>query len=123
MRHRQPKTTAAIFNRLRAGGHYWLVLGNRRIVGVRDLTTGVDTTASDGRATLPLSSSSHMLTFHFSDGAIVTLRGSGTEPKIKWYAELVGKDRAKTAASLQCLVDTIIEEMLQPQANGLEMRK
>ena len=120
---RQPKTTAAIFDRLRNGGHYWLLVNGERIVGVRDLTTGVDTEASDGKAKLPLSSSSHMITYRFANGATATLRGSGTEPKIKWYAEMVGKNRKDTISRLSALVDAIIEEMLQPDLNGLERRK
>lgn len=29
-----------------------------------------------------------MITFSFSNGVVVTLRTSGTEPKIKYYAEM-----------------------------------
>ena len=123
---RNPETTAAIFHRLRADGKYWLRLGELRIEWVRDLTTGVDTDRPDGRATLPLSSSSHMITYRFSNGATVTLRGSGTEPKIKWYAESRGSmaatTRAAIATELEVIVKLIIEEMLQPQQNHLEMR-
>ena len=120
---KQPKTTAAIFERLRADGHYWLLLDGVRIVSVRDLTTGVDTDAADGKATLPLSSSSHMITYHFANGASATVRGSGTEPKIKWYSEMSGTDRAATETSLAALVEAIIEQMLEPTKNGLERRK
>ncbi len=143
---RQPAVTAAIFDRLRNGGHYWLRIGDDTVVGVRDLTTGVDTDAADGRATLPTSSSSHMVTLRFGSGAVATLRGSGTEPKIKWcaeiiewssssevrnhldlpacrYAELKGADRAAAIAKLSALVDALVGEVLQPEANGLEMRK
>ena len=93
---------------------------------MRDLTTGVDTEAADGRATLPLSSSSHMITYKFDNGANATVRGSGTEPKIKWYAELVGNDRAAAIAKLGALVGALVEEVLQfakSEAHGLEMRK
>ena len=120
---RNPLTTAAIFDRLRAGGRYWLLLGPHRIEWVRDLTTGVDTDAADGVATLPLSKSSHMITYRLANGATFTLRGSGTEPKIKWYVEMVGADRAQTTAQVRALVELVVQEMLQPQANGLEMRK
>ena len=120
---REPETTAAIFERLRAGGKYWLRLNEKlRIEGVRDLTTGVDTDAPDGRATLPLQPSSHMITYRFANGATATLRGSGTEPKIKWYAEMEGTVREATEAQLQGLVDALISEMLRPTENGLEMR-
>ena len=75
---RNPATTTRIFERLRADGKYWLLLGAHKIEWVRDLTTGVDTDRDDGRATLPLSKSSHMITYRLANGAIFTLRGSGT---------------------------------------------
>ena len=37
--------------------------------------------------TLPVSPSSQMITFTFENGCVVTLRTSGTEPKIKYYTE------------------------------------
>lgn len=121
---RNPKTTAAIFGRLRAGAYdKGGAVNGSAIVWVRDLTTGVDTDAADGKATLPLSSSSHMISYRLENGATFTLRGSGTEPKIKWYAEMVGTDRAATVTALQGLVDVVLEDMLQPKLNGLEMRK
>jgi len=120
---RHPPTTTALFGRIRNEGRYWLLLNGKRVCGIRDLTTGVDTDAADGRATLPVSTSSQMITFSFADGAVATLRGSGTEPKIKWYAEMCGEDRQETTAQLQRLVDALVNDMLQPEANGLERRK
>lgn len=37
---------------------------------------------------LPVSRNSQMLTFTFQNGCVATLRTSGTEPKIKYYAEM-----------------------------------
>lgn len=54
----------------------------------RDLTTGYDSSQEDKKATLPVSRSSQMITFTFDNGLVVTLRTSGTEPKIKYYTEL-----------------------------------
>lgn len=66
-----------------------LAEGRFPVVGVRDLTTGHDSAQPDGRAVLPVSASSQMVTFTFSTPpAVLTLRTSGTEPKIKWYSEL-----------------------------------
>lgn len=45
------------------------------------------------------------------------------EPKIKWYAEMCGPSRSEVEVRLQRLVDAIIEDMLQPDVNGLERRK
>lgn len=36
---------------------------------------------------LPVTSSSHMITFTLQNGIVATLRTSGTEPKIKFYTE------------------------------------
>lgn len=62
--------------------------GKYTIQSVRDLTTGYDSAQPDQKATLPSSSSSEMITFSFDNGVMVTLRTSGTEPKIKYYTEM-----------------------------------
>ena len=36
-----------------------------------------------------------MLTFYFENGCTVTIRTSGTEPKIKWYSEIRQLDMNK----------------------------
>ena len=43
----------------------------------------------------PSSKSSHMITFYFENGCVMTIRTSGTEPKIKWYTEIRQKDKSK----------------------------
>ena len=82
--------TAAIFARLRNGGRYWLRLGGGlNIAAIRDLAAGdagFDSEAPGGRPALP-HSPGNMLTYKLSNTAVVTLRTSGTEPKIKYYAE------------------------------------
>ena len=62
--------------------------GKYEIVSIRDLTTGFDSDQPDNKAVLPVSKSSEMITFTFSNGLVATLRTSGTEPKIKYYTEL-----------------------------------
>ena len=62
--------------------------GKYEIISVRDLTTGYDSTQLDEKAILPTSKSSEMITFEFANGLVVTLRTSGTEPKVKYYTEL-----------------------------------
>jgi phosphomannomutase len=61
-----------------------------------------------------------MITFYFENGCIATLRGSGTEPKLKYYVEMSGTDRAAVALVLDKLVPALIEECLRPAANGLQ---
>lgn len=115
-----PRKTVAIFTRLRNEGHYWMKLGRWSITAIRDLTgAGMDTEQAAYKPVFPTSSSSQMITYKFSNGAICTLRTSGTEPKLKWYAELEGVDPVATRLELDELVETIVHEMLQPDVHGL----
>ncbi|KFB53136.1 phosphoglucomutase [Anopheles sinensis] len=100
--------------------------GRFKIADVRDLTTGYDSSQPDGRAVLPTSKSSQMITFSFENGAVITLRTSGTEPKIKYYAEMCAqpgqRDWAGSRATLREMVDAIVRELLQPEENNLTPR-
>jgi phosphomannomutase len=52
----------------------------------------------------------------------VTLRTSGTEPKIKYYTEIAGKpgqSRLELEGTLHAFVDRLVDEMLQPGKHGL----
>ena len=71
-----------------------------------------------------------MIMFEFSNTVSVTLRTSGTEPKIKFYTELcwlgAGPGADTTSAPsprdmLVSFVNALVLEMLQPQENGLEI--
>ena len=61
------------------------------IASVRDQNTGFDSANPDGVATLPVSRDGEWITFTLHNGIVVTLRTSGTEPKLKYYVEYVGK--------------------------------
>lgn len=100
-----------------------IIDGKYAIKDIRDLTTGVDTSQADGKALLPTSASSQMITFSFENGLVVTLRTSGTEPKIKYYAEMCAskedKDWDAIRTRLDEMVKAIVEEFLQPKINNL----
>lgn len=123
-------------------GRYLLRVGDFVVENVRDLTKpGLDTSAPDGRPTLPVSSS-HMVTFTLRGGceaarpyppalptdtrpcgrAVFTLRTSGTEPKIKWYAELPSDSPEKAREQVDQLAEAIVTDLLQPEKNGLQRR-
>lgn len=93
----EPEKLVKIFERIRnwngePGAYPISILGGKyQIESVRDLTTGVDTSQPDGKALLPSSKSSQMITFTLENGTVITLRTSGTEPKIKYYAEYCAK--------------------------------
>ncbi|XP_017044532.1 glucose 1,6-bisphosphate synthase [Drosophila ficusphila] len=131
---RCPPVIAQIFERLRtwdegkADTYPTSILnGEYEIENVRDLTTGFDSSTGDKKPTLPTSSSSQMITFTFKNGLVVTLRTSGTEPKMKYYAEMCGKPEEKNWAKLtntmNTMVEAIVEEFYEPQKNGLQRKK
>lgn len=111
-----------IFSKIRNGGNYFNTIGKFPVKYIRDLTTGYDSSQLDNKAILPISSSTHMITFFFENGAIVTLRGSGTEPKLKYYSELSGpySDSIKIQNILNEIVEAVIEHLLKPKFYGLK---
>ncbi|KAJ8917646.1 hypothetical protein NQ315_005093 [Exocentrus adspersus] len=121
----------AIFNRIRnfTGPNTYpqdILNGKYKITSVRDLTTGYDNNRPDNKAILPVSASSEMITFQFSNGLVCTLRTSGTEPKIKYYTEICASpsitDKKAIEDTLAEMVDGICQELLQPNENGLITR-
>lgn len=69
-------------------------LADRKVIRVRDLTTGFDSATERQKPTLPVSNTNEMITFWFAPGsgdefqsATMTIRASGTEPKLKYYIE------------------------------------
>ena len=58
-------------------------LGAFNIIRWRDLTEGYDSAFSNHKPDLPEDPTSHMLTLWLEGGVRFTLRGSGTEPKVK----------------------------------------
>merc|ERR1712002_6333 len=96
------------------------------IKNIRDLTTGYDDSQPDGKAIMPTSSTTQMITFHFENGGRVTLRTSGTEPKIKYYVEMIGDAGAGIAtiqSEMQNLIDTVVREWYRPEVNDFQGRK
>jgi phosphoglucomutase len=63
-----------------------------------------------------------MLTLHFEGDGVLTLRASATEPKLKYYLEVKGADRAAAEALASRLEAAITDELVQPQAAGIKMR-
>eukprot|EP01029_Cantina_marsupialis_P016452 TRINITY_DN3667_c0_g1_i1.p1 TRINITY_DN3667_c0_g1~~TRINITY_DN3667_c0_g1_i1.p1 ORF type:complete len:607 (-),score=213.16 TRINITY_DN3667_c0_g1_i1:413-2023(-) len=115
--------TNKIFERLQNGGKYWDACGKYKIKAIRDLKApGYDSTTPDNKPAFPVSGS-QMLTYTFENGCVLTLRTSGTEPKIKWYCELGLATLEETNAVLADQVACIVNEMLQPELHGLERAK
>jgi phosphomannomutase len=62
-----------------------------------------------------------MITLTFENGCVATLRGSGTEPKLKYYIELSGPLAKKDEIDKELaeMVVAITEECLEPAKNNL----
>lgn len=123
-----PRTMDLIFSRIRdfdGSGTYPRTCGSFGIRAVRDIGRGYDSRHDDQRSVLPVSSG-HMITFWLQNGVTATLRTSGTENKIKVYAEICsepGTDRAaQLEAELQAVTATLLDEFLEPEKNRLIRR-
>jgi len=95
--------------------------GRFKVKDVRSLRApgAYDSRREDKKPSLPVSKSSDMITLYFENGAVVTFRGSGTEPKLKYYAELGGKNRKEVEKELDELVKAVIDNCLEPEKNDL----
>lgn len=69
---------------------------------IRDLTTGFDSKqeANGFKPVLPVDPTSHMITYEFVNEACLTLRTSGTEPKIKYYLEVTHPEKEECESGL-----------------------
>ena len=114
--------TRQMFEQIRNGGKYCKRVAGVEVLSIRDLGTGLDTARPDHQALLPLSISSPMITFHLKNCVTLTIRSSGTEPKIKWYSEIISND-ANAREILVEMVDTAVQELMRPNHFGFEMRK
>ncbi|CAO3669436.1 unnamed protein product [Umbelopsis ramanniana] len=134
---RDPETIKKIFVRMRYGDYpqqspdgkyqyklnYPATIGGHKVTGIRDLTIGYDSATPDNFPTLPVSSSSEMITFKLENGCVFTIRTSGTEPKIKYYSELASTSTEQARKELKVVVNAIGNELMEADKNGLESRK
>nr|AOE43343.1 phosphoglucomutase [Cavenderia deminutiva] len=115
----EPPKMVAIFNAIRNNKNYPTKCGEFEIERIRDLTDDYDNGYPDNKARLPISKSTQMITFFFKNGAIATLRGSGTEPKLKYYVEMIGDNKSEVEAILAKVVTAVIDNFLRPVENQL----
>ncbi|OAD08840.1 hypothetical protein MUCCIDRAFT_176147 [Mucor lusitanicus CBS 277.49] len=117
------KKIAKIFDRIRFGEESQQTIGGHKVIGIRDLTVGYDSTTPDNEPTLPVSASSEMITFRLDNHTVFTIRTSGTEPKIKYYSELRGASEEQARIDLHQVVEAIGDELMEYQKNGLAKKK
>ncbi|XP_060803872.1 phosphopentomutase [Amyelois transitella] len=131
-----PPTIQKIFRRFRnydGVGQYPKKVGSCNISYINDFTTGVKVPENVDREThlnvigtgLDQDySSGEMIMFRCDNGLRVTVRTSGTEPKLKYYTELVCRastrsEQEKMKSKLVEMVQEFVNELLQPEENGL----
>jgi phosphoglucomutase len=62
-----------------------------------------------------------MITCELDDGAVFTVRGSGTEPKIKLYIECQGQSSEEAKKGANEILDSLLREWFKPEENGLRL--
>lgn len=124
-----------IFDNARSDGFPDRV-GQCDVVSVRDLTLGTDTSQPDGRSVLSADPKTQFVTLTCQSplasessaahaDTVISLRGSGTEPKVKYYAELRCDEMHATnglgQTHLRNAVRDAIEKILKPSENKLKL--
>jgi len=117
-----PATTDAVFASIRAlGDPYPSKLGKRAILRWRDLTVGYDSKSEDHVPDLPVSKDSQMITCDLEGQVRFTVRGSGTEPKIKLYIECQASTKEAAQAGAKEVLRDLLEEWFKPEVNNLKL--
>ena len=119
----KPDTITDIFTKLRKDEKYPASCGAYTVTSVRDVTVGYDNSTSDKKSMYPLTPNSQMITFQLDNQYTVTLRTSGTEPKIKYYGEIVklpGEGSKENLLELlKQTLNVVVEKFLEPKSNAL----
>lgn len=117
-----PSVTTSVFTGIRElGSPYPTTIGPRKIVRWRDLTLGYDSKSKDHVPDLPVDATAQMITCELDDGAVFTVRGSGTEPKIKLYIECQGKSSEEAKKGANGILQDLLTEWFKPDENGLRL--
>uniref|UniRef100_A0AC35TPE8 Phosphoglucomutase-2 n=1 Tax=Rhabditophanes sp. KR3021 TaxID=114890 RepID=A0AC35TPE8_9BILA len=123
-----PSVTQTLFGDLRKDSQYPTEIGGVKVRFVRDLTIGYDNEQPFNKPKLPISTSSEMITFTLENDNVITLRASGTEPKIKYYIEMITASEKKESDLVEVekeflkLEDAVVQQLLNPTKYGLIAR-
>ncbi|KAJ5271016.1 hypothetical protein N7505_006774 [Penicillium chrysogenum] len=109
-----PQLTSTLFQGIRGSpGLANMQFGRFKILRWRDLTEGYDSGTPDNKPDLPQDPTSQMITMWLDGGVRFTFRGSGTEPKVKFYIESCGDSREDAVKAVCDAFLTIREEWVQ----------
>ena len=82
-------------------------LANNQVKRMRDVQTGIAMDCATGASSQIALPKSNVLEFTLDDDSRILARPSGTEPKIKFYVEVVGKDAATAESRLVEVVNAV----------------
>ncbi|KAI9751112.1 MAG: hypothetical protein M4579_006203 [Chaenotheca gracillima] len=115
-------TTNRVFEDIRGlADPFPATLGARRILRWRDLTRGWDSATDDHVPVLPASGDSQMITCELEGKVKFTVRGSGTEPKIKFYIECQADSAEEAQKGANQVLDDLLKEWFKPEVYGLKL--
>ncbi|EME81290.1 uncharacterized protein MYCFIDRAFT_204256 [Pseudocercospora fijiensis CIRAD86] len=117
-----PDVTNRVFNDIRVSnaGERPEKLGKRIIGRWRDLTLGYDSGTADHKPVLPVDATAQMITCELGN-VVFTVRGSGTEPKIKLYIEAKGDSSQTAKAEAKEVLQDLLAEWFKPEVYGLRL--
>ncbi|KZZ97116.1 Alpha-D-phosphohexomutase, alpha/beta/alpha I/II/III [Ascosphaera apis ARSEF 7405] len=110
------ETTSTLFQSIRARGNSALSFPVGRF---RDMTKGFDSGTFDGVPTLPVDSNSQMITLWTLTGVRLTIRASGTEPKVKLYIESSASNSEDASRNVSQTFLTVLDEWVKPFAPSM----
>jgi phosphoglucomutase len=115
-----PAVTEKVFNAVRElGDPFPKCLGKRMVHRWRDLTRGWDSGTKDHKPLLPTDKDSQMITCEVDGDIKFTVRGSGTEPKIKFYIECWAHNKEKARKGADEVLGDLLKEWFKPKVYGL----
>jgi len=115
-----PETTARLFSSIRnRPGSQRNMIGSFPVSRWRDMTSGSDSGTPDNVPLLPVDSSLQMLTVWSTRGVRLTLRASGTEPKVKIYIESCCDSREDAVSAVFDVFLAVLEDWIHPYAPSM----
>jgi len=82
--------TRAFYNLRHQEKNYIQKFGEHGVKRIKDISLDYDSNDGELPNDKPVSPPSEMITFELENSTVMTLRGSGTEPKLKYYIEAKG---------------------------------
>ncbi|PFH36280.1 glucosephosphate-mutase GPM2 [Besnoitia besnoiti] len=107
-----PPVIKGLFQDFAHGCNYPSHLGPFVIKRIRDVGRNYDSDEPDKKCVFP--PNCEMLTLYLDNGAVVTLRGSGTEPKLKYYAEISSSSPEQGLEELDKVIKAVVFDFVKP---------